>query len=182
MLSSSRVARTLALTAAPLAVLALAGPAAAATKNGITPLAPKAGTSVPAGKAATFRMKVADPGAGVFVHVCKNNRRNKEGMICKKATILQAKKRKGAYEAKQQFFDFERRGCRELLELQQEALVKCSGQRVRGRKCRWLCRRRGCSWLRDWGSGYIRCWRRFHHRGRGDCCLCWVCSSRRAIE
>ncbi len=106
MLSSSRVARTLALTAAPLAVLALAGPAAAATKNGITPLAPKAGTSVPAGKAATFRMKVADPGAGVFVHVCKNNRRNKEGMICKKATILQAKKRKGAYEAKQTFFDF----------------------------------------------------------------------------
>ena len=101
MLSSSRVARTLALTAAPLAALALAGPAAAATKNGITPLAPKAGTSVPAGKAATFRMRVTDPGAGVFVHVCKNNRRNKEGMICKKATILQAKKRKGAFEAKQ---------------------------------------------------------------------------------
>jgi len=106
MLSSSRVARTLALTAAPLAALALAGPAAAATKNGITPLAPKAGTSVPAGRAATFRMRVSDPGAGVFVHVCKNNRRNKEGMICKKATILQAKKRNGAFEAKQKFFDF----------------------------------------------------------------------------
>ena len=106
MLSSSRVARTLALTAAPLAALALAGPAAAATKNGITPLAPKAGTSVPAGRAATFRMRVSDPGAGVFVHVCKNNRRNKEGMICKKATILQAKKRNGAFQAKQQFFDF----------------------------------------------------------------------------
>ncbi len=106
MLSSTRVARTLALTAAPLAALALAGPAAAATKNGITPVAPKAGTSVPAGKAATFRMKVGDPGAGVFVHVCKSKKRDKDGLICKKATILSAKKRKGAWEAKQTFFDF----------------------------------------------------------------------------
>jgi hypothetical protein len=104
MLSSSRVARTLALTA--FTALALAGPAAAATKNGITPLAPKAGTSVPAGKAATFRMRVSDPGAGVFMHVCKSNKRDKQGMICKKATILQAKKRKGVFVAKQTFFDF----------------------------------------------------------------------------
>jgi hypothetical protein len=104
MLSTSRVARTLATCA--LAALALAGPAAAATKNGITPLAPKAGTSVPAGKAATFRMKVNDPAAGVFVHVCKSGKRDNQGMICKKATILQAKKRKGAFEAKQTFFDF----------------------------------------------------------------------------
>jgi hypothetical protein len=102
--SSSRVARTLALTA--FTALALAGPAAAATKNGITPLAPKAGTSVPSGKAATFRMRVADPGAGVFVHVCKSSKKDRQGMICKKATILQAKKRKGAFEAKQTFFDF----------------------------------------------------------------------------
>jgi hypothetical protein len=104
MLSTTRVARTLALTA--LTTLAIGGTASAATKNGITPLAPKAGTSVPSGKAATFRMKVADPGAGVFVHVCKNNRKDRQGMICKKATILQAKKRKGAWEAKQTFFDF----------------------------------------------------------------------------
>jgi hypothetical protein len=104
MLSSSRVARTLALTA--FTALALAGPAAAAPKNGITPLAPKAGTSVPAGKAATFRMRVSDPGAGVFMHVCKSNKRDKQGMICKKATILQAKKRKGVFVAKQTFFDF----------------------------------------------------------------------------
>jgi hypothetical protein len=104
MLSTTRVARTLALTA--LTAIAVAVPASAATKNGITPLAPKAGTSVPSGKAATFRMKVADPGAGVFVHVCKSNKKDKQGMICKKATILQAKKRKGAWEAKQTFFDF----------------------------------------------------------------------------
>jgi hypothetical protein len=104
MLSSSRVARTLALTA--FTALALAGPAAAATKNGITPLAPKAGTSVPSGKAAKFRMRVNDPGAGVFVHVCKSKKKDKQGMICRKATILQAKKRKGAFEAKQTFYDF----------------------------------------------------------------------------
>ena len=102
--SPSRVARTLALTA--VTALLVSGPAAAATKNGITPLAPKAGTSVPAGKAATFRMKVADPGAGVFVHVCKSSKRNSKGMICRKTAILQAKKRNGAYEAKQKFFDF----------------------------------------------------------------------------
>jgi hypothetical protein len=104
MLSTSRVARTLALCA--FTALALAGPAAAATKNGITPLAPKAGTSVPSGKSATFRMRVADPGAGVFMHVCKSKKKDKEGMICKKATILQAKKKKGVFQAKQTFYDF----------------------------------------------------------------------------
>ena len=86
--------------------LTLTGSAAAATKNGITPLAPKAGTSVPAAKAVTFRMKVSDPGAGVFLHVCKSKRKDKEGMICRKATILQAKKRNGAFQAKQRFYDF----------------------------------------------------------------------------
>ena len=100
-----RVARTLALTTA-VALLATAPAAVAKTKNGITPLAPKGGTSVPAGKAMTFRMKVADPGAGVFVHVCKNHHRNKKGVICQKVTIVQAKKHKGVYEAKQKFFDF----------------------------------------------------------------------------
>ena len=105
MFSSSRVARTLALCA--FTALALAGPASAVTKNGITPLAPKAGTSVPAGKAATFRMKVTDPGAGVFVHVCKSKKKGKDGMICSKVTILgPAKKRNGRYEAKQKFFDY----------------------------------------------------------------------------
>jgi hypothetical protein len=104
--SSSRVARTLALTAAPLAALALAGPAAAATKHGITPVAPKGGTSVPAGKAVTFRMKVSDPGSGVFVRVCRTKKTNRNGLICKKPGILSAKKRKGAWEAKQDFFDF----------------------------------------------------------------------------
>ena len=104
MVVSSRVARTLALTIA--VSIATAGSAAATTKNGITPVAPKAGTSVPQGRGTTFRMKVATPGAGVFVNVCKSNHRNKDGVICSKASILQAKKRKGTWEAKQKFFDF----------------------------------------------------------------------------
>ncbi len=79
--------------------------ASAATKNGITPLAPKAGASVPAGKALTFRMKVQGAGS-VFVHVCKSNRKDKDGVICRKATIGQAKKRNGVFQYKQKFYDF----------------------------------------------------------------------------
>jgi len=104
MVVPSRVARTLAL--AVILSVATVGSAVATTKNGITPVAPKAGTSVPQGKAATFRMKVAHPGAGVFVNVCKSKHKDKDGVICSKVTILQAKKHKGTWEAKQKFFDF----------------------------------------------------------------------------
>jgi len=58
MVVTHRVARTLALTVA--LSLAVAGSAAATTKNGITPVAPKAGTSVPAGKSPTFTPKFYD--------------------------------------------------------------------------------------------------------------------------
>ena len=104
MLSSSRVARTLAISA--FLAFTLSGSAAAATKNGITPLGPKAGTSIPAAKAVTFRMKVSDPGTGVFVSVCKSGKKDKEGLICRKATFLEAKKRNGVFQAKQKFYDF----------------------------------------------------------------------------
>ena len=103
MLSSSRVARTLALAA--FTALALAGPAGAATKNGITPLAPKAGTSVPAGKSPTFRMRVSGPGQ-VWVHVCKSKARDRDGVICTDPSIGRARKRNGVYQYKPKFFDF----------------------------------------------------------------------------
>ena len=109
MVVSPRVARTLALTIALAAlalVVAMAGSAGATTKNGITPLAPKGGTSVPARKAVVFRMRVNGPGA-VFVHVCKSKHKDKTGVICHKAAIGQAKKRHGAWEYKQKFFDFD---------------------------------------------------------------------------
>ncbi len=88
-----------------LVLAAAAGSAAAATKNGITPLAPKAGSSVPAGKSPVFRLRASGPGQ-VWIHVCKSKRRNSEGVICTKESIGRAKKKNGAYEYKPRFFDF----------------------------------------------------------------------------
>jgi hypothetical protein len=103
MVVSSRVARTLALTIT--LSLATAGSAAAATKHGITPLAPKAGTSVPAGKSPVFRMRAKGPGQ-VWVHVCKSKHRNNAGVICNKVSIGRAKKKNGVFEYKVEFFDY----------------------------------------------------------------------------
>jgi hypothetical protein len=95
--------RTLAV--ALLLALAVAVPASAATKNGITPLAPKAGSSVPAGKSPVFRFRSSGSGQR-WVHVCKTKKKNSDGVICFKASIGQAKKKKGVYEYKPEFFDF----------------------------------------------------------------------------
>jgi hypothetical protein len=103
MVVTHRVARTLALTVA--LSLAIAGSAVAATKNGITPVAPKAGTSVPVGKSPTFRMKVKGPGQ-VWVHVCKSKKKDSEGVICSDESIGRAKKKNGVFRFKPKFFDF----------------------------------------------------------------------------
>jgi hypothetical protein len=94
-----------AVLAALLFVLALAGPAGAATKNGITPLAPKGGTTVPAGKSPVFRMRVNGPGQ-VWVHVCKRKGKNNDGVICSEESIGRARKRNGVFRYKPKFFDF----------------------------------------------------------------------------
>ncbi len=86
-------------------LLAVPTAASAATKNGITPLAPKAGSSVPAGKSPTFRMRVNGPGQ-VWVHVCKSKKKRAEGVICNKESIGRAKKKGGTYKFTPQFFDF----------------------------------------------------------------------------
>jgi hypothetical protein len=85
--------------------LAVPSAASAATKNGVTPLAPKAGSSVPAGKSPTFKMRVRGKGT-VFVHVCKSKRMAKDGRICHKADIGQARKRSRIWRFKPRFFDF----------------------------------------------------------------------------
>ena len=103
MVVTHRIARMLALTVA-LSFLA-AGSAEAATKNGIKPLAPKAGTSVPVGKRPTFRMKVKGPGQ-VWVHVCRSKKKDSEGVICSKESIGRARKKNGVYQFKAPFFDF----------------------------------------------------------------------------
>jgi hypothetical protein len=95
--------RTLAL--ALLLAVAVTAPASAATKNGITPLAPKAGSSVPAGKSPVFRFRSTGQGPR-WVHVCKRKKKDKAGIICHKAEIGQAKKKNGVYEYKPKFYDF----------------------------------------------------------------------------
>jgi hypothetical protein len=105
------VTRTLfpaAALAALLFVLALAGSASAATKNGITTVAPKGGASVPAGKSPVFRMRVNGPGQ-VWVHVCKNKRKNADGLICatNPLSIGRAKKRNGVFEFKPKLYRFD---------------------------------------------------------------------------
>jgi hypothetical protein len=89
-----------------LAVLLVAGPATAeaATRNGITPLSPKPGAQVPAGKSPLFRMRVTGPGS-VWVHVCKSGKRGKHGTICGKE-IGEASKSGDEYRFRPKFFDF----------------------------------------------------------------------------
>ena len=94
---------TIALIVAGLLVVPPA--ASAATKNGITPLAPKAGKSVPAGQSPTFKMRAKGPGQ-VWVHVCKSKRKNNDGLICNTPQIGRAHKKGGSFRFKPKFYDF----------------------------------------------------------------------------
>ena len=93
------------LVPAVLAALALLASSALAA-GGITPVSPKQGDSVPAGRSVTFKMNVTGPGS-VWVRVCKSKARNAKGVICKKEVIGRARKKQGRrYEYKQRLFDF----------------------------------------------------------------------------
>ena len=85
--------------------LAIPSAASAATKHGITPLAPKAGSSVPAGKSPTFKMRVKGKGQ-VWVHVCKSKKKDSDGVICSDPDLGRAKKKGGVFQYKPKFFDF----------------------------------------------------------------------------
>src|SRR3954452_11167332 len=98
---SPRLLLTLAITA----LLALAPPALAATKHGITPLAPKAGSSVPAGTSPTFKLRVKGKGQ-VYVNVCKSKKKDSSGKICPTESIGKAKKKGSSFRYKPKFFDF----------------------------------------------------------------------------
>jgi hypothetical protein len=100
-----RVGRKLALTVA-VATAATAGSATAATKHGITPLAPKPGTSVPAGRSPVFRVRVKGPGQ-VWIHVCKSKHTDRWGVICARESIGRAKKKRhSTFEFKPTFYDY----------------------------------------------------------------------------
>ncbi len=98
--------RRLIATATLATLILLAPTAAGVTKNGITPISPKKGDSVPAGKRPTFKMRYSGPGQ-IYVHVCKSKAKDDEGLICFDESIGRAKKTSGTraqYKAK--FFDF----------------------------------------------------------------------------
>ena len=91
---------------AALAALALSA-APALAKNGVTPISPQAGDSIPAGKRPTFKMKITGKHSGVFVHVCTSRRKDDDGMICSDEMIAKARRKSGSrYELKAKFFDF----------------------------------------------------------------------------
>ena len=94
------------LAATMAAALGLsAAPALAA--NGVKPIAPKAGSSVPAGKRPTFKMNITGSHNGVFVLVCKSRKKDDDGVICDDELIARAKKKSGSrFELKAPFFDF----------------------------------------------------------------------------
>src|SRR5919198_597455 len=86
--------------------LVIAPAASAATKHGITPQSPKAGETVATGKSPTFKMKVSGSGQ-VWVHVCKSNKKDSEGVICHDESIGRAKKKGSVFQYKPKFFDFD---------------------------------------------------------------------------
>ena len=92
-----------------IGLLALPTAASAATKNGITPTSPKAGKTIPAGKRPTFKGRVSGPGT-MYIHVCKNRKKNKDGIICptatKAETIEKVKRKGGRFSVKLRFYDF----------------------------------------------------------------------------
>lgn len=96
------------LAAAVAVVVVAMAPAAApaATKNGITPSTPKLDARVPIGETVTFTGRVRGAGT-IFVHVCKSPRKSeREGTICTRAAIGQAKKADGRFTYTQRVFDF----------------------------------------------------------------------------
>src|SRR3954447_15340622 len=100
---SARLPLVLVMTA----LLALPTAASAATKHGITPLTPKAGSSVPAGRSPTFKMRVKGRGQ-VWVNVCKTRTKSAGGVLCMlhPDSIGRAKKNGGTFRFKPKFFDF----------------------------------------------------------------------------
>jgi hypothetical protein len=86
-------------------LLALPTAASAATKNGITPTSPKAGTTIPVGERPTMKGRVKGAGQ-VYVHVCKSKRKDSDGLICTDEAIQRARKKAGRFRVRLKFFDF----------------------------------------------------------------------------
>ena len=101
------ILRRLSALAVAAGLAAVPAVALAATKNGITPVSPKPGSSVPAGKAVTFKIGVQGPGT-VWVHVCRSAKKSsKDGTICSRETIGQAKGKAGVFSYTQKVYGYD---------------------------------------------------------------------------
>ena len=87
-------------------LLAVPTAASAATKNGITPLSPKAGATVPAGKRPTFKMRVNGPGPGLGPRLQVQEEGRRRRHLHTSESIGRAKKKGGIFQYKPKFFDF----------------------------------------------------------------------------
>ena len=86
-------------------VLAAASPALAATSTASPLSRPRA---APPSRPAVPDLQDARQGPGqVWVHVCKSNKKNADGVICSEESIGRAKKKGSAFQYKPKFFDFD---------------------------------------------------------------------------
>jgi hypothetical protein len=74
---------------------ALLLPAPALASNGVTPLSPARGATVPVGSRPTFRIRVHGTGT-VWVRVCRSGKRHKDGTICDSANFGRAHRSRGS--------------------------------------------------------------------------------------
>jgi hypothetical protein len=91
------------LLAVLAAQLLLAAPAQAG--NGITPLSPQRGDTVPEGSRPVFKGKVKGRGR-VWIHVCRSPRKNAKGLICSQEAVMRAHRRGNRFSVRARFFDF----------------------------------------------------------------------------
>ena len=94
---------------AVLVGLALIAPAVAdaATKNGITPVAPKAGKTVDTGSRPTFKVRSRGKGT-VWVAVSKSAKRDENGTIksSEDTFFKRMRKKAGLFQVRATFFDY----------------------------------------------------------------------------
>lgn len=94
------------LLLASLGLSAAAAVAVAATRNGVTPVSPGEGDTVPRGKAPTFSAR-ARGGGEVYVHVCRSKARRADGLICSREAVGRARRGSGGlYRYRPRTYDF----------------------------------------------------------------------------
>ena len=76
----------------------------AVAANGITPVSPQRGDTVPAGSRPVFKGKVRGRGP-VYIHVCRSPRKDAEGLICTREAVAKARRRGRRFSHRARFWD-----------------------------------------------------------------------------